>query len=248
MMRTLAVLMLAGVAAAKLKPLSSYFDVCSRNQNDKMLSRCVKDSVIKARDQLIKGIPELKLSSSDPLLIKKMEMKEKSGRLKFDQTLTDLKIYGLSNFILNDMSWNLEGLNFNATTTVPKMRMEGSYTIDGQLLIMPIKGSGHISQNLTDVKSVHSVKYGKVQINNKTHLTVRSYKLTVEPKNVRTHLSNLFNGDRQLGDATNAFLNENWYEAFNTYRSLPEKAFSEFFRNQVEQVYKRYTFDELFPE
>uniref|UniRef100_A0A0A9WER5 Protein takeout n=2 Tax=Lygus hesperus TaxID=30085 RepID=A0A0A9WER5_LYGHE len=248
MMRTLALLMLAGMASAKLKPITSYFDVCSRNQNKEMLSECVKNSIEKAKIQLIKGIPDLKLLPIDPLSIDKMEMKENSGRFKFDQTLTDLKIYGLSNAVIKDFSMDLDNLSFKITSFTPHIQMEASYVMDGQVMVVPIKGSGHASYNFTDVTSEDSVTFKKVKRNGKTYLTVHSYKLRIEPKGAHSYFSNLFNGDKRLGDATNNFLNENWYEAFNSFRSLPEKAFGDFFRNQLEQVCKLYTFDEIFPE
>ncbi|KAF6206734.1 hypothetical protein GE061_017970 [Apolygus lucorum] len=248
MMKTLALLMLATVATAKLKPITSYFDVCSRNQNKEMLSQCVRKSIEKAKIQLIKGIPDLKLLPLDPLSIDKMEFKENSGRFKFEQTLTDLKIYGLGKSVIKDFSMDLDNFSFNVTSFTPHIQMEGSYVMDGQIMVVPIKGSGHASYNFTDVTSEDRVTFKKVKRNGKTYLTVNTYTLKIEPKGAHSYFSNLFNGDKRLGDATNDFLNENWYEAFNTYRNLPEKAFSEFNRNQAEQVYKRFTFDELFPD
>ncbi|KAF6206735.1 hypothetical protein GE061_017971 [Apolygus lucorum] len=248
MMKALALLLLASVASAKLKPASSYFNICSRNQNKEMLSQCVRKSMEKAKIQLFKGIPDLKLLPIDPLSIDKMEFKETSGQFKFEQTLTDLKIYGLSKSVIKDLSLDLDNLSFNVTSFTPLIQIEGSYVMDGQVLVIPIKGSGRTSYNFTDVTSEHRVTFKKVDRNGKTYLTVNTYTLKIEPKGAHSYFSNLFNGDKRLGDATNNFLNENWYEVYNIYRNLPEKTFSEFNRNLVEQVFKRFTFDELFPD
>jgi hypothetical protein len=50
------------------------------------------------------------------------------------------------------------------------------------------------------------------------------------------------------GDTTNRFLNENWREAFDTYRYLPEEAFGILFRDFANKVYTQFPLKELFPE
>jgi len=53
---------------------------------------------------------------------------------------------------------------------------------------------------------------------------------------------------RIAGDTTNRFLNENWREAFKTYRYLPEEAFGILFRDLISNVLKHFPYKELFPE
>jgi hypothetical protein len=50
------------------------------------------------------------------------------------------------------------------------------------------------------------------------------------------------------GEMANRFLNENSREAFKTYKHLPEEAFGILFRDLSNNVYRKFSFKELFPE
>jgi hypothetical protein len=50
------------------------------------------------------------------------------------------------------------------------------------------------------------------------------------------------------GATTNRFLNENWREAFKTYKYLPEEAFGILFKDLTNNVIKHFPFKDLFPE
>ncbi|XP_069689924.1 protein takeout-like isoform X2 [Periplaneta americana] len=49
-----------------------------------------------------------------------------------------------------------------------------------------------------------------------------------------------------FSETTNRFLNENWREAFETYRYLPEEAFGVLFKNLTNNVVRQFTYDELY--
>ncbi|GLH08853.1 Uncharacterized protein GBIM_14014 [Gryllus bimaculatus] len=49
-------------------------------------------------------------------------------------------------------------------------------------------------------------------------------------------------------DATNNFLNENWREAFQTYKHLPEEAFGQIFLEIENGFFDQFPLEELFPE
>jgi hypothetical protein len=53
---------------------------------------------------------------------------------------------------------------------------------------------------------------------------------------------------RIAGETTNRFLNENWREAFKTYKYLPEEAFGILFRDLTNKVLQHFPHKELFPE
>jgi hypothetical protein len=53
---------------------------------------------------------------------------------------------------------------------------------------------------------------------------------------------------RIAGDTTNRFLNENWREAFKTYKYLPEEAFGILFKDLSNKVLQHFPYKELLPE
>jgi hypothetical protein len=50
------------------------------------------------------------------------------------------------------------------------------------------------------------------------------------------------------GATTNRFLNENWREAFDTFKYLTEEAFDILFTDLSNKVYRHFSYGELFPE
>lgn len=50
------------------------------------------------------------------------------------------------------------------------------------------------------------------------------------------------------GDAANRFLNENWREAFKTFKYLPEEAFGKLLIDISNRVYSHFPAEELYPE
>ena len=61
-------------------------------------------------------------------------------------------------------------------------------------------------------------------------------------------LQNLYNGDKALGDSTNAFLNENWEEIYNELKQLIFDAFTLIIQNTVNNVFNKIPYKDLFVE
>lgn len=75
-----------------------------------------------------------------------------------------------------------------------------------------------------------------------------------KPKiDLRTHrlyiqLDNLFNGNKQLGDTMNSFMNENWKELYNELKSGILDALAAVIVNLVNNVFIRVQYEQLFAE
>nr|CAD7206485.1 unnamed protein product [Timema douglasi] len=63
---------------------------------------------------------------------------------------------------------------------------------------------------------------------------------------VLTDSSQLTSDSQHLGVATNNFLNDNWEDAFKTYKHLPEEAFGVLFKDLINKVYGHFPFEELY--
>ncbi|GLH08854.1 Uncharacterized protein GBIM_14015 [Gryllus bimaculatus] len=188
--------------------LSDYFLVCRRGDPD--FAGCVKRSIEDARPRLVKGMPEVRLPSIDPLRIEQLEMQEGQGNFRFLMRLKNVSITGLKDFVMRSIKADLLRGWYGVTTI-------------GELQLKNVTRKG------------------------KPYVSVDSFKWKIDVENAKSHFTNLFNGDKTL-ETTNKFLNENWRDAFDTYKHLAEEAFSQFFTELQNRFYEQFSIDELYPE
>lgn len=60
------------------------------------------------------------------------------------------------------------------------------------------------------------------------------------------NFENLYNGDKALGDSTNAFLNENWNDIFQEIKANIFDAFALISEGTVRNVFNKVPYKELF--
>lgn len=82
--------------------------------------------------------------------------------------------------------------------------------------------------------------------NNKKYIYVDTFKWDITIKGGKTHFYNLFNGNKVLGDTVNSFFQNNALDLFNLIKHMPEKEFGLFFKDVVNDFFRRFTYDELF--
>lgn len=58
--------------------------------------------------------------------------------------------------------------------------------------------------------------------------------------------SNLFNGQKELGDNMNLFLNENWKDIFDDTKASIEKAFVRVVKDFINAVFMKMPYKDLF--
>lgn len=84
--------------------------------------------------------------------------------------------------------------------------------------------------------------------NGKTYLKPENVKLSFALSKMVFRLSNLYNGDKLLGDNTNLFLNENWTEVFTEIKKSVFSAFAQIAENVLNNVFAKVPYDELFQQ
>ncbi|KAK7864180.1 hypothetical protein R5R35_004094 [Gryllus longicercus] len=241
-----AILLLAPAAYGKSKKASDYFTLCHRGESD--FPGCVKRAIEEATPKIIKGIPELRLPPFDPLTLQQLELQEGHGSLRFVMRFKNASITGFTDLQLHSVqaSDDLSTWRFNAS--VPHLHVVGQYEMEGRLLALPIQGHGDGTMDFYNVSIIHEITLKNVTRKGKIYNHVDTKKWTVDTMFAKAHFTNLFNGDKTLGDATNNFLNENWREAFQTYKHLPEEAFGQIFLEIENGFFDQFPLEELFPE
>jgi len=237
----------AFIAAAKA-PLkaSNYFDIC--HLSEPQFNECVRNSLQKSTLTLKDGIRDLQIPPIDPMFIPRLEMKQGTGNFQLKNILKNMTIFGFSNMNVTDVRFDPKTLKFKVIMKHDFIRFEGEYEMDGQILVLPVKGDGHATYNFTEVTTTNDIQLEKYTKNGKEHLKIKKYQLKIEPSSASSHFTNLFGGNQNLGDATNRFLNDNWRDAFEAYREMPEEAFAALMSELSNKVYSQFSYDELFPQ
>lgn len=84
--------------------------------------------------------------------------------------------------------------------------------------------------------------------NGKVYLKAENLKLSFGLSKMIFQLSNLYNGDKLLGDNTNLFLNENWKDIFNEIKKSVFSAFAQIAENVLNNMMSKVPYDELFQQ
>ncbi|PSN50408.1 hypothetical protein C0J52_08562 [Blattella germanica] len=99
----IATLWAAGVDSRKKGTASDFFTpICHRSDPD--ISGCFQKVIENLNPSLVKGIPELKLTPMEPLVIPRMEFHEGNGNFHINQVMTNLTIHGLSTAVVKNVT------------------------------------------------------------------------------------------------------------------------------------------------
>lgn len=78
------------------------------------------------------------------------------------------------------------------------------------------------------------------------YLQFTDVKLDFTTTRLHMQFTNLFNGDKLLGESTNKFLNENWSDILNELKPVLKKAIGNIINGVVGPFFAKFPYDELF--
>ncbi|XP_056647820.1 protein takeout-like [Diorhabda sublineata] len=236
------ILMVLCLAEAKLP---SYIHVCKKS--DPNLAKCIIDSVYSLKPKLANGIPELNVPSAEPLLLEKIQLRTGQSRTKIDANLTNLQVWGVTSFEILELRPDVTKNRFIFKSKVPHIYFKGDYDLNMDILLLKYKGQGPLSGNFTDL-SLDAVLKGHItKINGVDHIQFRKFGVHVEFSHTKIELSNLFDNQRNLGNATNQVLNENSEVLLTEIKPALENALASKFTDIANNICKTFSYNELFP-
>ncbi|KDR14109.1 Protein takeout [Zootermopsis nevadensis] len=228
-----------------MRVAAPFLKVCRRS--DPKLDECVMAAVEELRPHLVKGIPEFGIPSCEPLEIKEMVLDQGQGVARLTSTYTDIKVHGPTNFRLETVRIDLDRRRVFLKLWLPYLRMTSHYKMDGRLLVLPITGSGYYEGNYTDIQAVCTLHGEHVSIRGQTHFSVKNFDVKFSIGGAKVFLGDLFNGDRELGEAMNLFLNENWKNVATELQPLLEAKIGDVFRQFSNSIYHKFPLDQILP-
>ncbi|BES90527.1 JHBP [Nesidiocoris tenuis] len=182
---------------------------------------------------------------ADPLHFEKILLDQSSGpvRVKVDFSETDLT--GFKNLVIEGISWNGAEMAFNAS--VPKLNLYGDYRIQGRVLVLPIVGQGISNITVSGARIMTRWNLPEKGKGKEKHFHAENLGLKVHGSKVDFHFTNLFNGDKRLGDNMNKFLNENWEVIWEEIQPAIQDSFGAAIKEISNRIFSRISSQELLP-
>ncbi|EAA03123.3 AGAP012703-PA [Anopheles gambiae str. PEST] len=208
---------------------------------------CLLEAVTATFRNFHKGVPEIGLVPLDPLRIDKMDIVQGDGPINIVLNFKKVDLGGFREAQIK----KINGFTSNPTKMemnllVPVASLVGGYRINGKVLILPIQGEGN--SNMTMVNCDISLKWtGKlVEKSGQQFYQVDKFKVHFDTSRFYMDFSNLFNGDKALGDNMNVFLNDNWQDILKELKPAISAAFTKIFQAVVSNVFNKVPYNELY--
>lgn len=149
---------------------------------------------------------------------------------------------------LNIHRLDLEHYRITCEAITPVMEFLGDYTMDGRVLVLPVTGKGKSNITMIGLVTTHELIAEPITKKGEIYMKLKDYKISFTPKRVYMSFTNLFNGDKALGDNMNHFLNENWEIVFNELKSGYEETFGLVFKEVTNKIFTKVPMRKIFLE
>ncbi|XP_063709108.1 protein takeout-like [Culicoides brevitarsis] len=225
--------------------LPEYINVC--HANDPKLNECVKKSILNLRPYLSNGIPALSIPSVDPLEIPKISLQQDSGPINLNSRFENIKIHGLSHFRIRAVRIDPEKAKFRLRLWFPELHMVADYYVKGKFLMVPMVGNGKSTGNFSDVDAIASLKAERFNRDGREFLRIKDIFAEFNIGHASVRLDSLFNGNQELSDTLNQFLNQNWKAVTAEIKPELEEFISNFLNETTSNLFNRYPYEQLLP-
>ncbi|RVE49226.1 hypothetical protein evm_006118 [Chilo suppressalis] len=170
-------------------------------------SACIQASARAAIPYFITGVPELGISSLDPLKLAVIKGDQEGLRLTFTNTV----VTGLRDAAIEDIKQDAGKLTVTARSSVA---LRGDYTLGGRLLLFPIRGEGKYNIKIQDIVIKSTVDLKSVEgADGKPHWNITKWRHSYRVHTgAQFDFDNLFNGNKFLATPVHEFVNLNWRE------------------------------------
>ncbi|XP_018049388.1 PREDICTED: circadian clock-controlled protein [Atta colombica] len=235
-------LTVATIGVISSRDIPEFLHICQTH--DPHYETCVTESIEYLKPYLKTGVPEYNIPSLEPLILKKITFIPTSN-LRLEAS--DVETKGASNFIIKKVKIDFNTLIVLVDVELPNIQVEGTYGMDGKLLLLPIRGSGPIHGNFSNCIGACKIQIEKYLENGEEKMRITDFKLKISVDKGIIKLDNLFGGEQVLGDVINLAINNNFDLFLKELSPLVEKALSDSFQNIASSIIQQFTFVQLFP-
>ncbi|XP_055681534.1 uncharacterized protein LOC129788972 [Lutzomyia longipalpis] len=227
-----------------------FFAAFSLEKCDYGDSKCIIKLLQSFIDNFWDGKKEIELPHLDPLKIKNATLvQEGRGAINFVLQFRDFDFIGYRDSkILDARGWpeNFDGTIAEMSVKAPKFTLIGPYTINGNLLLLPIQGSGTSNVTLNNLVGRMKFRLKKVIKDGEVYASAEKLKLNINISRMYMEFENLFNGNPELEQYAKQFLNENWKLVFEDIKPSAMKTFGQIWQDILNHVLSRIPVKEFF--
>lgn len=96
----------------------------------------------------------MKLPALDPLFMPSLTIDRNLESLKIRANMSQIRIYGSTNYIVQDLKANPNDLTVSLKARLPHMYVNGDYDVQGRLLLLPLSGVGNFKGNFSKLPEI----------------------------------------------------------------------------------------------
>ncbi|KAK9874610.1 hypothetical protein WA026_005441 [Henosepilachna vigintioctopunctata] len=205
---------------------------CPRDNN---FQKCFIESANKGIPLVARGDPDFHIPKMSPMEIPFLQL---ISTPNLQLNFTNIKVHGLEHLRMVDLRIFWDKNMYTSIFTADNITIEGNYVARGQVMIMPIRGNGHFTMMMNDATFKTTVMSGQIERNGEKYYHLDDFRLDYNIKKLSFNFENLFEGNKELGDQLNKFLNDNWDLILTDFGPGIAKTVSDIIRNIYEQVGK----------
>jgi len=222
-----------------------YIHVCKRDPDT--ISNCVRESIEHLRPKLVEGIPELNVPGIEPLIIHELVV-DQGNLVQLKAVGRDVKVNGASNFKLKKLDVDLDRPEVRARIYFPRLEFDGKYDLDARLVVVaPFHGKGDIRANATKCLADVVMHIKVIEKKGVKYLKFTQVDLDIDVGDFTMEITNLFNGDVQLGDLANQLVTNNKAEFLRAIKPYVERTTSNIVKKIANRIASAYTYDDIIP-
>ncbi|XP_018570652.1 circadian clock-controlled protein-like [Anoplophora glabripennis] len=210
--------------------VSDFDDCCLRNGKEAIL-------------HLEKGDRNYDIPNMLPMIVPSISVETGPD---FSLLLTNLLIYGLETADLKQLKFDLKKKKISGQLFLEGIEIEGKYDVNGKILVIPIQGSGVINVTTVGCAVDYFVDYELVEKEGEEYLNITNGASNISFKRVYFNLTNLFNGNEELGASTNKVLNDEWEKLVDTLTPVVGKTVADIVNSIINGVARHVPFKEFF--
>ncbi|GAB0088223.1 hypothetical protein DMENIID0001_026160 [Sergentomyia squamirostris] len=201
-------------------------------------------------DTFWNGNDELQVPILDPLRIKNVTLTQRgNGVVNFDLKFKDCDFIGYRDSkVVSVSGWprDFDGTTAELEMRAPRFTLIGPYVIKGRLLALDIQGSGISNVTLKNVMAKMKFKLKSETRNGLEYAKVDKLKLDIHTSRTIFHFEDLFDGDKQLNEYGNLFINENWQLVFDYIKSSTLKTFEKIWQDILNHILSKLPYRSIF--
>lgn len=221
-------------AAGALK-MPSYITPCRKD--DPNLSECVVKAGRAAIPFFVNGDRKYKIPNLNPLTVYDFKVSQGTRSVGLKIHMKEAHVYGLPEMEFQSAKVDLKGKHIQWNLYGKTVEIGGIYNVTGNVLILPITGTGPANITLKNCKFNYTFDFDLYKrADGKDYMKVVSSNLTFDTTRVYVRLENLFNGDNLLGENMNRFINENWREVTQEIGPTIADAVAEVFKTILTNI------------